>query len=259
MRKKIGIAGTGAIGKAVIHALMDGIDGMELIGVSDKTPSQDISTPYLSFDELAKRCDMIIECLPPDIVPELAQKVLKCDKELIMISSCALLIFPEILEWNKASKGRIIIPSGALAGMDGVRALSQMGIKKSRISSTKPPKGFLNAPHIIKNAIDLKMITQKTLLFSGNAIDAAKGFPANVNVAATLSIAGIGSQRTEVEIWADPDSTGNNHEIYVEGEYSNISVKIENTPDPNNPKSSMLAAQSIIATLKSFEAPLVVR
>ncbi len=133
-----------------------------------------------------------------------------------------------------------------------------MGIKSAAIASTKKPMAYDGAPFIVDNNIQLSAITEKTRLFQGNALEAAQGFPANLNVAATLSLAGIGPERTIVEIWADPDIAGNRHEITVEGEFSTITSQIQNIPDPTNPKSSMLAAQSIVATLKHMAEPLVV-
>ena len=106
--------------------------------------------------------------------------------------------------------------------------------------------------------IDLSQIKTRTKIFEGNAIEASKGFPANVNVAATLSLAGIGAENTNVEIWADPEATGNSHAIIVEGEFSTIKATVENMPDPANPKSSMLAAQSIVTCLEDMNNALVV-
>lgn len=258
MHKTVGIAGMGAIGSAVARALLKGIPGYNLIAVSDLKPKMDFQIPYVSFEQLAETCDLIIECLPPAAVPELAHETFARDKDLILISSCSLLMFPEIADAQKKSKSRIIVPSGALAGLDGVRALRELGIKSARIASTKPPRGFIGAPYIVENKIDLEYMNTKTKLFSGNALEAARGFPANVNVAATLSLAGIGAEKTMVEIWADPEAKGNAHEIVVEGEFSTISARIENKPDPANPKSSVLAAQSIVALLKGMSEPLVV-
>jgi len=253
---KIGIAGAGAIGSAVAKALLAGIDGFTLTHIADPVPNPNIDVPNVDFETMCRECDLIIECLPPAIVPMLIEHVFAHQKNLILISSCALLMFPEILEQQKLSTSRITVPSGALLGLDGVIALKQLGIKKAMIASTKPPLGFSTAPYVDKMGIDLEAIDAKTRLFHGNALEAATGFPANVNVAATLSLAGIGAENTEVEIWADPGAKGNSHEITVEGEYSSISAKITNHPDPKNPKSSMLAAQSIVALLKNETAPV---
>ncbi len=264
--QKIGIAGLGAIGSAVGRALNKGIDGLTWIGACDPNPNPEFDIPFMSDDDLIASSDIIIECLPPQYVPELAIKTIKAQKTLILISSCALLIYPEILDThnsinkdiNTQKKPKIIVPSGALSGLDGVKALKKLGIKECVIASTKKPSGFHGAPYVDNNAIDLSVITTRTKLFSGNAIEAAKGFPANVNVAATLSLAGIGAENTKVEIWADPDIKGNTHEFKVIGEFSQIESKITNTPDPANPKSSMLAAQSIVACLEDINNALIV-
>lgn len=259
MTKKIGIAGIGAIGSVVAKALLENeIKCFELDCICDPTPIIEINRPHISFSELVTRVDLVVECLPAEIVPELAQIVLKANKDILFISSAALLVYPEILEWQKSSTSKIHVPSGALTGLDGVKAMKELGIKESKIATTKPPKGFGGAPHVLENDIDVEAITEKTRIFEGNALEASKGFPANINVAATLSLAGIGPQKTRVEIWADPQAKGNTHEITVKGEYSTMSAKIENMPDPKNPKSSVLAAKSIIATLKDFNAALIV-
>lgn len=258
INKTVGIAGLGAIGSAVGRALENGIHGLEWTAASDINPNDEFDIPYVDFDELVERCDIIIECLPPKAVPELAIKTLKAQKTLVLISSCALIIYPEILDIHKDTHSRIIVPSGALTGIDGVKALKKLGIKKSTIASNKKPSGFNGAPYVEEMGIDLSQIKTRTKIFEGNAIEASKGFPANVNVAATLSLAGIGAENTNVEIWADPEAVGNSHAIIVEGEFSTIRATIENTPDPANPKSSMLAAQSIVACLEDMNNALVV-
>ncbi|HTK84301.1 MAG TPA: aspartate dehydrogenase domain-containing protein, partial [Patescibacteria group bacterium] len=159
---------------------------------------------------------------------------------------------PEIKEWAEESRGRIIVPSGALAGIDGVRALNSMGLKSASIRSTKKPKGFEGAPYVVREKIDLETITKPQRIFAGNAYDAAQAFPANVNVAAILSLAGLGPEKTTVEVWADPDAKGNIHEIALEGKFTNFTARTENQPDPANPKTSILAAHSIIAALRQM-------
>lgn len=246
---KIGVAGCGALGTIVCKALQEGIDGYDFVGISD-VETKDFGVPNMSFSKLAEACDLIVECLPPAIVPQLAQEILSRDKDMIMISACALLLSPEIEGMAQNSRGHIMVPSGALSGLDAVSALNCAGIDSATIASTKPPRGFTGAPYIASEGIDLEGITEKTLIFSGNAFDAAKAFPANVNVAATLSLAGIGPEKTRVEVWADPEAKGNAHEITVKGGSSTITTRVENLPDPSNPKSSMLAGYSIVAALK---------
>jgi len=246
---KIGVAGCGALGSIVCHALQDGIDGYNFIAVSDVSDTP-FNVPNIGFNELAEQCDVIVECLPPSIVPQLAKAVFEKNKTLIMISACAILLHPDIKNMAEKSKGRLLIPSGAIAGLDAVSALKVAGIDSATIATTKPPKGLKGAPYITENNIDLEGLSDPKMIFRGNAFDAAKAFPANVNVAATLSIAGIGPDQTMVEVWADPNASGNKHEIIVTGGSSTIRTAVENLPDPTNPKSSMLAGYSIVSALK---------
>tara|TARA_R110001592_G_scaffold79054_1_gene236721 strand:+ start:50890 stop:51678 length:789 start_codon:yes stop_codon:yes gene_type:complete len=258
--KKIGIVGIGAIGSAVAKKLTsaEGLYGFELGCISDPDPKVHFGVDNVSIDALVAQSDLIIECLPARCVPDLAEATFRANKDIIFISSAALLLYPQIVDNLKQSKSRAYLPSGALCGLDGVIAMREMGIESSKIASFKPPKGFSGAPFIVENDIDLDQITQKTLIFEGNALDASRGFPANVNVAATLSLAGIGAQDTRVEIWADPAATGNAHQITVTSAYSTLTSRIENMPDPANPKSSVLAAQSIVATLRNMNSALVI-
>ncbi len=258
MIKNVGIAGVGAIGSAVARALVSerGINGFKLGLVSDPYSNNTFDVENVDFDALVEGSDIIIECLPADIVPALAEKVFAAGKDIVFISSAALLIYPQIMEAHKKSRGNAYLPSGALCGLDGVKAMKEMGIESAQITSTKKPSGFSDAPYIEKNNINLSEIKQKTILFEGNALEASHGFPANINVAATLSLAGIGANDTRVEIWADPEATGNTHEITVKSQYSTMTSRIENMPDPNNPKSSVLAAQSIVSTLRDMSSAL---
>lgn len=259
MSIKIGIAGVGAIGGALARALTseEGIDGYVLDCMSDPDEKPDFDVPNVDFDTLMTRCDLAVECLPASIVPTLAKAAFQSNTDIIFISAAALILYPQIIDNHKTSQSRVYIPSGALCGLDGVRAMKELGIRSAIISSTKPPLGFGGAPYIIENDISLTDIKEKTLLFEGNAFEASKGFPANVNVAATLSFAGIGAEDTRVEIWADPQATSNTHEITIRSEYSTLTSRIENMPDPMNPKSSILAAQSIVATLRNMSNAIV--
>lgn len=255
---KVGVAGAGAIGSAVCRALEKGITGYELAGYADLKDDMPFKAPHFDFAGLIAASDLLIECLPPAVAPGFIETVLRAGKDIIVISSAALVIHNDLLNIHKESTSRIIVPSGALVGLDGVNAMKNMRILSARIASTKPPKGFTGAPYVDKMNIDLTRIDTKTRIFEGNALEAAKGFPANVNVAATLSLAGIGPEKTRVEIWADPETNRNTHEIVVETEFSTLEARISNAPDPANPKSSILAAQSIIAALQGLSEPLAV-
>ena len=257
-KKKVGIAGLGAIGGTVARALIEGIPGLAFAAASDIKPASEFKMPLVDFKTMARDCDLIVECLPAAAAPDLINAVLDYEKNMILISSATLLIYPDLLKRIRSSKSRVLVPSGAICGIDGVRALAQSGIKRASIASTKHPRGLSGAPYVIANKIDLDSIKEKTRIFAGNALEAARAFPANVNVAATLSLAGIGPEQTMVEVWADPAASGNRHDLVVEGSNSIVRASVENLPDPANPKTSMLAAQSVIAVLKGLFEPLVI-
>ena len=122
----------------------------------------------------------------------------------------------------------------------------------------KPPRGLLGAPYLDEHGIDIAGLAEPKLVFSGTARAAARGFPANVNVAAALALAGIGPDRTSVEIWADPGVTRNIHRIEVEAEAARFSMQIENVPSEENPRTGRLTALSVIAALKKLVSPLAV-
>lgn len=256
--EKVGIAGVGSLGGIVAKALKDGLNGYMLNSISDHKDKSEWGVPNVDFATLCRDNDVIVECLPANVVPDLARHALEMGKTLVMISSCALVLYPKINDMAKRSSGRIIVPSGALSGLDAVLALAQQGITDSKIISTKPPAGFKGAPYVVEHKINLENIREKFMIFSGTVNEAAKAFPANVNVAASLALAGIGFEKTLVEVWADPAIKGNSHEIVVSGPTSTIRSKVENVPDPNNPKSSMLAGHSIVAALAKRHAQLTI-
>jgi aspartate dehydrogenase len=246
--RNVGVAGLGAMGRVVARALAEGqVPGARLAAVSESVGANPFPAPNLDFAGLAAACDLVCECLPAVAVPDLARACFAAGTDMVVITSAALLIHPEILAAERAS--RILVPSGALAGMDGVRALAAAGaVTAARLTSTKPPAGFGRDD-----------ITERTRLFSGNALEAARAYPANVNVAATLTLAsGLAPQEVEVEIWADPAARGNAHEIRVESAFSTITARVEGQPDPANPKTSMLAARSVIAALRAMGAATAV-
>lgn len=261
---RIAVAGAGAIGAKVCQALIDGIDGFELVAAStldEQASKQLINRPdfdlrFVPLETIADEADWIVEALPAAAVPALAHKVTSQGKTLVMISAAALLLYPEI---RKMAGGRILVPSGALAGMDGIIALAEQGIRSASLTTTKAPKAYSNAPHVVKEGIDLAAISQPTTIFTGNALQAAAAFPANVNVAATLTMASkLAPEDVKVEVRADPAMTSNRHEVVVEGEFSTLTYTIENKPDPANPKSSALTALSIIAMLKKQNGSFVI-
>jgi aspartate dehydrogenase len=173
-----------------------------------------------------------------------------------MVLSCgALLPRMHLVDLARANGGQIIIPTGALLGLDAVVAAAEGTIHSVTMVTRKPPGGLAGAPHLVANRISVDGLTTAKLVFKGSAREAAIGFPANVNVAAALALAGIGPDRTTIEIWADPGVTRNCHAIEVESDAARFSLAIENVPS-ENPKTGRITAQSVIAALRKLHAPL---
>ena len=263
MSIKVGVAGVGAIGAAVCRALIDGIDGFSLCAGADLAPDKarelihrpDFDLPFVPLEEITDHADWIVEALPAVAVPDLTRTAMAKGRTLVLISSAALLIHPDLKDIAGQNGGRILVPSGALAGMDGINALVEQGIRSAKLVTTKKPQAYSGAPYIVQEQIDLDAIDSARTIFSGHARAAAAAFPANVNVAATLTLASrLSPEDVRVEVRADPALTANCHEVTVEGRYSTLHFKLENLPDPANPKSSTLAALSMIATLRRHSA-----
>jgi aspartate dehydrogenase len=153
---------------------------------------------------------------------------------------------------------RIVVPTGALLGLDAVRAAAEGAVDSVTIESRKPPRGLEGAPYLVQHGIDVSRITAPQRVFEGNAFDAAAGFPANVNVAAALALAGIGPMRTRVEIWADPGIDRNTHTIRVEADAARLTMTIENVPSEENPRTGQITALSMLACLRGLVSTLKV-
>jgi aspartate dehydrogenase len=151
-----------------------------------------------------------------------------------------------------------VVPTGALLGLDAVRATAEGNIASAKIVTRKPPAGLIGAPLLVERNLSVDGLTEPLLVFAGNARQAIAGFPANVNVAVALSLAGIGPDRTQVEIWADPGVTRNVHTILVKSDSSDLTMTIENIPSEENPRTGRITALSALAALRRLTAPLVV-
>jgi aspartate dehydrogenase len=163
-----------------------------------------------------------------------------------------------LVDRARATGARIVVPTGALLGLDAVRAAAEGEVASVTIETRKPPRGLAGAPYLEQNGIDVAGITAATRVFQGNAFDAARGFPANVNVAAALALAGIGPERTMVEIWADPGVTRNTHTIRVEAAAARLTMTIENVPSEENPRTGKITPLPILACLRGLVSTLKV-
>jgi len=252
---KIGIIGCGAIGSVLCKFIDNELNDSTLVAICDidinkanRIVKSLKSKPIVTnIDELIDESQLVIEAVSPSVVKSIMQKCIAKKKHLMVMSVGGIIQNMDLLDKLTA---RLFIPSGAICGIDGVKAAGIEKITSSTITSTKSPKSLEGAPYIVKNRIDLSKIKKKTTLFEGSAIDAIEGFPNNVNVSAVLSLAGIGPEKTRVKVVVDPDIKTNMHEIEVVGSFGRLKTITENVKSPLNPKTSHLAVLSACATLK---------
>ena len=262
---RVAIGGLGAIGRMLALKLSAGMPGLTLAcaAAGDRAKAQafldaeGITCPIVPLDQFPALADIAVECAPAAIIEEICRPMLDAGKSVIVLSCGALLPRPELLDLAKAKGGRIIVPTGALLGLDAVVGAAEGTIASVRMTTRKPPGGLKGAPYLEKHGISVDGLTEAKRVFSGSAREASAGFPANVNVAAALSLAGIGPDRTQIDIWADPAVTRNCHDIEVEADSARFRMSIENVPS-DNPKTGRIVALSVLAALRKLGAPLSV-
>ncbi len=263
---RVGLAGFGAIGGAVGDHLDAGIAGLELtaVAVRDGDKARRRMAGYarqprlVRLDALAELADIVVECAPAAVFDIVAESAIRAGRIFVPASVGALLRRPDLIELAKASNARIVVPTGALIGLDAVNAAALGEIHSVTMVTRKPPSGLAGAPYLVEKGIDLEGRTAPLNICAGCARDGARGFPANVNVAAALSLAGIGPDRTRLEIWADPGVERNHHRIEVEADCARFSMSIENVPSRENPRTGKITPLSVVATLRGLVAPLKV-
>ena len=242
---------------AVVEALDQGIDGLILAAVSVQDPGKHgdflarLKRPptVLPIDGLSAVADIVIECAPGKLVRSIVIPFVSTGKTAIVLSVGALLENEDLIALAKQNGGQIVVPTGALIGLDAVTAAAEGHIQSVRMVTRKPLNGLAGAPYLVENNIDIAGITEPLKIFEGTARDAAKGFPANLNVAVALSLAGLGPDRTTLQIWADPTVTRTVHRVEVESDSARFSMTIENIPS-ENPKTGRITALSVIAYLR---------
>ena len=260
---RVAIAGLGAIGRVLVRRLHEGMPGLKLACVAARERSkaqawldaERIACPLVELESFPAHADLAIECAPASVLERICRPMLEAGKTVMVLSAGALLDHPDLIALAKARGGQIIVPTGALLGLDAVTAAAEGRIQSVRMTTRKPPRGLAGAPYIEANRISIEGLREPKKVFSGTAREAAAGFPANVNVAAALALAGIGPDRTTIEIWADPGVERNCHTIEVDADSARFSLTIENIPS-ENPKTGRITALSVLAALRKLHAPL---
>lgn len=265
---KIALIGCGNIGTVIAKSIMDKKLDVELEYVYDidderaKKFAEKFQIKYKGFDEILREdLDLIVEVASQEAVKSLIPKALEAKKNVMIMSAGALVdenLLQKIKNLAKKNNLKVYLPSGAIIGLDGIKSANIGKITNVTIKTRKPPKSLKGAPFFEKNPVDLDQIKNPTIVYEGPAKEAVKLFPKNVNVAASLSLAGIGPEKTNVQIIVDPNIKSNIHEIIAEGSFGKIKTRAENVPSPDNPKTSYLAALSAVATLKKITEPIEV-
>lgn len=262
---KVGLAGFGAIGQRVAVEVARMVPELCLAAITSgdleraRVRAQallQVAPPVVPLSELVVRSDLVVEAAPAAAFQEIATATLRAGKRLLAVSVGALLDrYSEYAHLAHRCGGRIYIPSGAIGGLDALAAAAVGQVETVTMVTRKPPRALAGAPYLEKHGIDVMALREPQVVFEGTAREACRGFPANVNVSAAVSLAGIGPDRTRVRIIADPGIDRNVHDVEVTGDFGRFAVHIENAPS-ENPRTGVLAAQSVIAMLRTLVSPV---
>lgn len=261
---KIGLLGVGAIGRTIATALDQKQVDAELVALSDqdcaraKQLSSELSShpPLLSVEEMIDRCELAVEAASQAALPDFVPKALARGRDMLIMSVGGLLGREEWFREASVKGCRIYVPSGAIAGLDGIKSASIGRIESAELTSRKPVKALAGSKYVLDRGIQLDGMKEDAIIFDGSAEDAARAFPATSNVAASLRLAVDPSAAVRVRVVAVPGGSENVHEIRVQGEFGRLSMRVENVPSKTNPRTSQLAAFSAIATLKNLTRAL---
>jgi aspartate dehydrogenase len=245
---------SGSVGNASLTSLFDIVDGKarEL-----QTRLKSNPQVYHNFDQFVdSTANIIVEAASQQAVKNFGKRIIESGKDLMVMSVGALAdttLLAELLQLTPVKNGnsKIYVPSGAIAGIDAIRSVRHIA-DSITLTTKKSPKALAGAPFFTTRSVSLENITRVTEIYEGSAAEAVKLFPANVNVAAVLSLAGIGVEKTKVRILADPEATTNQHEIAATGSFGEIKIRVNNVTAPGNPKTSFLAVLSAIECLRSI-------
>ncbi len=263
--KRVGLVGCGTIGSQLALAIDSGkvanaslnslFDVVEASAQSLKAKTMSNPAVYADFGQfIDSEIDLVVEAASQDSVRTYGRDILEAGKDFMIMSAGALAeetFLSSVLELASKKRCRIYVTTGAIAGIDAIRSVRHL-IESVMLTTTKNPKALAGAPFFNTSDIKCESIATKTVIYEGPAAEAVRAFPANVNVAAALSLAGIGPEKTRVKIVADPSVTTNQHEILATGSFGELRISVNNVPSPGNPKTSYLAILSAIECLRSI-------
>ncbi|MCL4370682.1 MAG: aspartate dehydrogenase [Chloroflexi bacterium] len=249
--------------------MVDGqVPGMELVAIADVQETEaarqlaaacgcPFTTDIASLSSIG--LDLVIEAAAQQAARQWAPFFLEAGINMMVMSVGALVdadFLAHLLDLARRHNLQLHVPSGAIGGLDIIKAAEVGGLEEVTITTTKPPRALAGAPYVIEHGVDLSALHEPTVIWEGPAAEAVRAFPQNVNVAASLSLAGIGPVRTRVRVVADPEATRNIHEVYARGEFGELTLRLVNLPSPTNPKTSYLAPLSAVAALRRITSPL---
>jgi aspartate dehydrogenase len=262
---RVALGGLGAVGLPVAEWL-DGDEEPNLrlaaVSANDKDRAAarlaHLNTPpeVLELDQLADVADVVVECAPPEKFLDVCGPAVEQGRVLITLTVSQLIHHLDLVDRARETGATIIVPTGAIVGLDAVRAAAQGDLKSVVMRTHKPPAGFQKALWIREQGIDLMGLNAPKKLYEGTVREAAGMFPANVNVAVALGLAGLGPDETRYEVWADPTITRNTHWITVESDILSVEMKIAGVPTEENPATGKIVPLSLIATLRGLVDPL---
>jgi aspartate dehydrogenase len=263
---RVGIVGLGTIGRAMCQAIDRGEVLVQLAAVTSRHPEhaqaflQGLRSPppVKALEDLVECCELVVEAATQEALESIAPATLRRGRDLMILSVGGLLEHEDWTELSRQTGSRIYVPSGAIVGLDGVKGAAIGQITAITMTTRKPPKGLAGAPYVVARQLDLAALTEETVIFEGSAREACRGFPANVNISAALSLAGVGPERTRIRIIAVPGGTRNVHDIEVKGEFGAFTIHLENVPSETNPRTGKLSYLSALAMLKELANPLKV-
>lgn len=257
---RITIVGCGAIGSRLAKAAdeMSEVKRIYLIDLNKELAEKlaeklDKAVTVDAVEDELYHCDLVIESASQAAAKDILAKSVGRGVDVMLMSVGALVdddFRNQVFDKAKNSGARIFIPSGALSGTDALRSASADELSTVELRSTKGPKALAGIRYFEDQGMDVTKIKERKVLYSGPAREAVQIFPRNINVAATVSLLGVGFDRTTVTIILDPAVKSNNHDLIISGIFGRAECQTFNVPSPDNPRTSYLASLSAISALK---------
>jgi len=255
---RVGLVGCGTIGSQVARALQRNYHhAARIVALNDCNDKHAAllqrrltgHPPICSLPTLIRRSQLVLEAASADVSAEVVARCLRAHRDVMVMSVGGLIVDRTWQRLARRSRGRVYIPSGALAGIDGVKAMAVGTIRRVSLTTRKPPQALSSAPYVQRRRLRLERLTRPSVVFEGSAREVVEAFPQNTNVAAALALAsGAADARLRIRVVADPSIRSNVHELDVEGDCGRVRCRIESRPSAN-PKTSEIAVRSAIATL----------